>query len=639
MGVPVDISEPASPEAQIRPHLISSAEATAFLDYFCDGPARTDHAVLIDAPWGAGKTYFIKSYLESRDTAARKTTEFTGAPFLYASLFGVSGIEEVREQFFIQAHPALSSGPAKIVGTVFAGLLKKHAGVELKADDVKGNLRLEAKVLVFDDLERAAMPLVDALGMINSFVEHGDYKIIVIANQAEVQPETRVAYERQREKVIGRTLTIRADPAVVLDKLISEMRYPEAKTAAEANRDLIVRTFEASGLQNLRSLRAAIADFDRLIGALDPKLTTSAEAMRRLLSYVVATEIELRTGLTRRELDALMSIRIAYGALKPSETPEIQKAETLQAKYPDVEWRDPIIPAKTLADYLVTGVIDVDAANQAILMHPLIAEPTAVPAWRRLIAWQLRGADAYQDDRRDVLRALVDHEIVEPGEICHVVGIALWLETMGAPLLTDVDADMRRYIDDIEKAGTLKPNRYIFNDRGFSDSWGGYGFCLADDPRFGPIKAYLHDAVMRVFGPEMKTAAPALMDQLRQPGNEGEALYDGQLQEGHYGGIAILHHVAVKDFADLLIDNGRLNRPLFAALVRRYHNWATEKELLLERPWLDALRSELDARADALGAPFTAPLKNAWAKTFNEISGWLKFIENRGRPDSQDADD
>ena len=136
----------------------------------------------------------------------------------------------------------------------------------------------------------------------------------------------------------------------------------------------------------------------------------------------------------------------------------------------------------------------------------------------------------------------------------------------------------------------------------------------------------------------MKAAAPALVEQLRKPGNEGEALYDGQPQEGRYGGVAILHHVQVTDFADLLVEGGQVNRPLVAALVRRYQYWATEMELLVERPWLDALKAELDARADAVGAPFTIPLKGAWVKTFDEISGWLKLTKSRGRPSEQEAD-
>jgi hypothetical protein len=602
----------------------------AFLNYFCDGAARTDHAVMIDAPWGAGKTHFIRAYLASRDAAARKTDDLIGAPFLYASLYGVSTIDEIREQFFTQAYPVLGSVPVKMIGSALAGVVKKFTGAEFNPDNAKGKLPLDAKVLVFDDLERAAMPLVDALGLINTFVEHGDHKVIVIANQAEVPEDQKAAYDRQREKVIGRTLTIRSDPAAVLDKLIGEMRFEAARAAAEANRDLVIRIFEASKLLNLRSLRAAVADFDRLVGALDPKLASAPDALRRLLSYIVATEVEWRAGLTRRELDALMSIRIAFGALRPSETPEIKKAETLQAKYPEVEWRDPIIPAETLADYLVTGVLDVEAANQAILMHPLIAEPRAIPAWRRLIDWQLRGPTAYKADRDDVLEELRNHQMVEPGVICHIAGVAIWLERMGAPLLADVEEEMDRYIDAVEACGALKTDRSIFGNGGFPHGWAGFSFCSAEDPRFARIKDHLEAAVERVFDKNMQATAPALMEQLRRPDDDGKALFDATPGEaGRYGGVAILHHVAVPDFADLLVDGGRVNRDLFAALARRYQYWGAGPELLVERPWLELLRKELDARANALGAPFDQALKQSWIKPFAEMFGMLTLGQQR----------
>ena len=82
------------------------------------------------------------------------------------------------------------------------GILKKWTGAETDQEALKKlQPRLEAKVLVFDDLERSAMPLVDALGLINGFVEHGDHKVIVIANQKEVPSEQREQYEKQRETV------------------------------------------------------------------------------------------------------------------------------------------------------------------------------------------------------------------------------------------------------------------------------------------------------------------------------------------------------------------------------------------------------------------------------------------------------
>lgn len=612
--------------------MISAAEAIAFLDYFCDGATGTDHAVMIDAPWGAGKTHFIKAYLASRDAAARENDDLIGAPFLYASLYGVSTIDEIREQFFTQAYPVLGSAPVKMIGTALAGVVKKFTGAEFQPNQMKGKLPLEAKVLVFDDLERAAMPLVGALGLINTFVEHGDQKVIVIANQAEVPKRQKAAYDRQREKVIGRTLTIRSDPAAVLDKLIGEMRYEAARTAAEANRELVVRIFEASKLLNLRSLRAAVADFDRLVGYLDPKLASAPDALRRLLSYIVATEVEWRAGLTRRELDALMSIRLVFGALRPSETPEIKKAEALQAKYPEVEWRDPIIPAETLANYLVTGVLDVEAANQAILMHPLIAEPKAIPAWRRLIDWQLRGPAAYKTDRDDVLEELRNHQIVEPGEICHIAGVAMWLERMGAPLLADVEGDMECYIDAIEASAALKPERSIFGNGGFPHGWAGFAFCSEEDPRFERIRDHLEAAVERVFDKNMQAAAPALMEQLRRPDDDGKALFDATPGEGgRYGGIAVLHHIAVADFAYLLLDGGRVNRDLLAALARRYQYWGAGPELLVEQPWLLLLQKELDARADALGAPYDQGFKQSWSKPFAEMFGMLNLGQQRAQ--------
>jgi hypothetical protein len=615
-----------------------TADASAFLDYFCGGATRTDHAVLIDAPWGAGKTHFIKTHLEARDADARKADALIGAPFLYASLYGVSTLDGVREQFLAQAYPVLSSVPVKMLGTALAGVVKKWTGAEVDQEALKTlKPRLEAKVLVFDDLERAAMPLVDALGMINTFVEHGDHKVIVIANQKEIPPDQKDQYEKQREKVIGRTLAIRADPAAVLPKLIEEMRFEAAREAAKANSDLIVRLFEASETQNLRSLRAAIADFDRLVGALDDKLGACPEALRRLLSYITATEIEYRTGLTDRELKALMSVRISFGALRPSESPEIKKAESLQAKYPEVEWRDPIIPSDTLVNYLITGILDVETANQAILMHPLIAPARAVPPWRRLIDWQMRGAGAFKDDRAVVLEQLGKLEVLEPGEICHIAGIALWLEAMGAPLLDNVEEDIGRYVDAVEAAGKLKPNRSIFSDSGMNDAWAGYAFCFAEDPRFPRIKAHLGEAVERLFSDNMKAAAPALMEQLAKPDDEGEVLYDGAQDAGQYGGVAILHHVPVGDFADLMVQDGRANRHLNAALNRRYQYWGRDAEMLQERPWLEALKEELDRRAEALGPPFEKALKTAWQRTFNEMFGMLNFVANRHRPAPAEA--
>ena len=85
----------------------------------------------------------------------------------------------------------------------------------------------------------------------------------------------------------------------------------------------------------------------------------------------------------------------------------------------------------------------------------------------------------------------------------------------------------------------------------------------------------------------------------------------------------------MKAFADLLLKDGQLNRGIMGALLRRYQYWGTVCELLDERPWLEALRIELDARATALGPPFEKALQMNFAKSFGEFFAHLDGIKAR----------
>ena len=93
------------------------ADVQAYLDYFCDSPVSPGYAILIDAPWGAGKTYFLRRYLEARHAKAKALEPLIGPTFFWASLYGVKSLEEVREQFFAQAHPNLASPVTRLIGS------------------------------------------------------------------------------------------------------------------------------------------------------------------------------------------------------------------------------------------------------------------------------------------------------------------------------------------------------------------------------------------------------------------------------------------------------------------------------------------------------------------------------------------
>jgi hypothetical protein len=69
-------------------------------------------------------------------------------------------------------------------------------------------------VIVFDDVERCAIPICHLLGYINKFVEHGGFKVILVANENEILEREKAdesnlnAYRRIKEKLIGKTFEI-----------------------------------------------------------------------------------------------------------------------------------------------------------------------------------------------------------------------------------------------------------------------------------------------------------------------------------------------------------------------------------------------------------------------------------------------
>jgi hypothetical protein len=85
-----------------------------YLDYYCDQPTA-DYGVLIDAPWGAGKPYFIKQYFKSRDKAKGWDSE-KKSTCLHASLYGVRATDEITDQFLAQIYPALNIPVVRVIG-------------------------------------------------------------------------------------------------------------------------------------------------------------------------------------------------------------------------------------------------------------------------------------------------------------------------------------------------------------------------------------------------------------------------------------------------------------------------------------------------------------------------------------------
>lgn len=609
--------------------MTSTNEAARFLDYYLDDSVESEYAVMLSAPWGAGKTHFIKSYLDAR-AAGLPPKEQPG--YLYASLYGVASVGAIHDQFFAQAHPHLSSKASRIIGSALSGAIEKFGGMkgtDLLARDML--LKLDGNILVIDDLERCSMKVPDILGFINSFVEHEKLKVIILANEEEISGKE--GYERQKEKLVGKTIQVRADPTEVLDMLTARLRTHLVREVVTRERTALLATFNGSTHPNYRNLRAILEDFERLVEAVDVRLRDKPEAMKQLLLYMIATGGESRSGALDREAFRLLRTNQFSTALlsNKEKSPADKQLDQLKSRYPEVKWTDPIVSPEYLSELFSTGKINADKINEGLARHPEVAGHAAIPAWRLLWDWTRLSKSEYGKAKTAFLSQLNERSMVHPGLILHAAGIIISLRQFGDPVLGE-DCSAEEYFSDyvscLLNLNTLQVGTGMFGLGGTGAF--GLGYSSSDTPEFKAIFNMMKKASDEVSRRQMQAIAGGYVEQLAGSADNYSSLYEYGVQDGNYAATPFLQLIDAKEFAKLLIINSCSNDQLFASLIKRYeHDFMSRKALADEYDWTDSLKAELLRIINTETAPFAQLLKLRVDYYFGKIG------EGIGRPTAE----
>ena len=228
---------------------------------------------------------------------------------------------------------------------------------------------IDDKVLCFDDLERANVDVIDVLGYINNFVEHDHMKTIIICNEKElskklkstnVEMKTFIAtyilshegkikaenkneeadsslveeqedkpmveliedkiehifdkandYERIKEKLIGETFEYIPEFTYIINGVL--MRYesnPALIQFLRKNSNLITQTFNRSGTRNLRILKHALNDFQKIFETTKKYYPDISDiVLKSLLIFTIAISFEIKAGkVTKDKLKDINSL-------------------------------------------------------------------------------------------------------------------------------------------------------------------------------------------------------------------------------------------------------------------------------------------------------------------------------------------
>lgn len=213
-----------------------------------------NRAILVDGPWGVGKTYQILQFLK-RDSSNKKNE----SKIIYVTLFGKTTIDEIHTDIYSKLHP-IKNGAKKVVqiipkvaplfgtvGNIVSNMEFALNTNEQKNDSIGKNIEKAVQdvqnlvdninavdnnektikkaknktIVIFDDLERVnseKMPFGDILGYINNlFLQN--IKVIVICNSKEIEDKDFSSF---KEKVFDREYRISSTNSQIISSYFGD---------------------------------------------------------------------------------------------------------------------------------------------------------------------------------------------------------------------------------------------------------------------------------------------------------------------------------------------------------------------------------------------------------------------------------
>jgi hypothetical protein len=638
---------------------MANEHITKYLQWYlspsCNSPK---FAVLINGGWGSGKTYFIKRFMDSFGDDRNDSNSVVRSDFLYISLYGLNSTSDIDDQIFQQLHPILSSKGVAIAGKIAKGLLKFGLKVDL---DSTGSAEASAspsmpdisirsfldkfknKLLVFDDLERCLIPIELLLGYVNAFVEHQESKVIVIANDQEIElglEETEKKetskYHRIKEKVIGKTFLVESENRVVIESLLQECTI-EARECLVLNKEILFSVFNSvesgTGQRNFRACSHALRDIEYLWPSIDIKFRNHTELMEDFLRHYFCFDYELQ--LSNITIDDILEI----DSWRMNNLFDKINSSNSQIKDSRIGY---FIGRHNLNSY---NILLTDALWSKLfrLSRDGLTELNEVfgntryfldqntPNWKKL--WHHLDID--DDQMSPLINSVSDsfekHEYVDPGTVLHVVGLFMWLTELGYFLPNTVGKSVKEilqtgksYVDWLE-ANSKLPEEKVFSSIDMRSGCFGLGFSAAGKPEFNEFRDYYKSKTKAFTRKSILDSVPEILVLMKEdPNGFYKDVGSPGFQESKYWNVPIFEKIKPQEFLDNFGHVNNADKSLILESVTDRYKWLNNsdptsksqmKDLALELPFWKKFQTIIAKKIK------TEPMKPSmeWTKRFHKI--------------------
>lgn len=223
--------------------------------------------ILIDGPWGSGKTYLLNEFIVSKKD--------TNLKFYYVSLHGLKNIDEINTRIFVQDN--FNTKISSIVPSVINPFSINKSVEEVISFALKNKKYTPDKIVILDDFERYYNSDYDSfLSYLNTLVTCGA-KIILVSNLKEFGTSELYAFDKYKEKLVDRIYK-----AELFDKKIIENKFK--KYSKFIDEDILVKV-----KNNYRLIDKIVLFLDEIeVRLVKENICINNNKMRDFIYYVTS---------------------------------------------------------------------------------------------------------------------------------------------------------------------------------------------------------------------------------------------------------------------------------------------------------------------------------------------------------------
>ena len=185
---------------------MTTEELNDFIKHYIEMD-KTQSALMLTAPWGTGKSYYINNVLVPflNETCEKKC--------LIVSLYGLKDTKDISKSIFLESkmkaisknNTGLNAG--KIVAKTVVKGLASFFGLDLKVNEedlnkLYASIDLSDKLIILEDVERSQIDILELLGFVNNLVEQDGVKVLLVTNEDEILHYEVVNDEKKKDEKI-----------------------------------------------------------------------------------------------------------------------------------------------------------------------------------------------------------------------------------------------------------------------------------------------------------------------------------------------------------------------------------------------------------------------------------------------------